>query len=149
MEYRYTDKCVGCLELKRDVVEVSAMGLKNYRTDGGKLTLYHCLRGYFPYQAVISGLMKPSTGINMAARKCPKIISGHCILCLETKELRHYGHEPLVYICSKHDRAWGSWLDEHPGKRDYIAPKVRSVRANWIEVFREFIEDMRQNASVQ
>jgi len=62
---------------------------------------------------------------------------------VETDKLKEYGYEPLVYICREHDKAWGTWLDKHPGKRDHIAPRGRSVRANWIEVFREFIEDMR------
>ena len=149
MEYRYTDKCIGCYLLRREVIDVSKMALKGYRTDAGKLVVYDCLDGRFPYQAVISGLLRPSTGINTAARDCEQTIEGHCIICSQTDKLEHYGHGPLVYICGKHDKAWGTWLDEHPGKRDHIAPRGRSVRANWVEVFREFIEDMRQNKSVQ
>jgi len=144
MEYRFTDKCIGCYQLRREVIDISAMSLKGYRTDTGKLVVYDCLDGRFPYRAVISGLLKPSVKVNIAAHNCPKTIEGHCIICEETERLKHYGYEPLVYICSKHDKAWGTWLDEHPGKRDHIAPRGRSIRANWIEIFREFVEDIRR-----
>jgi len=129
MKYRFTDKCVGCYSLRREVIDISRMGLKGYKTDDGKIVVYDCLDGRYPYQAVISGLLRPSTGINAAAHDCPKTIEGHCILCSETKKLKHYGYEPLVYICGEHDKAWSSWLDKHPGRREEIAPKGRVVRA--------------------
>jgi len=148
VKYRFTDKCMGCYQLRREVLDVSGAGAgKGYRTDEGKIVVYDCLDGRFPYQAVISGLLRPSGGINTAARDCPQTIEGHCIICSQTDKLKHYGFEPpLVYICSEHDKAWGTWLDEHPGKREHIAPKGRVVRGNWVEVFREFVEDMRRKA---
>jgi len=66
----------------------------------------------------------------------------------ETKKLKHYGYEPLVYICGEHDKAWSAWLDEPDEygnvRTEYLAPQGRVRRGNWIELFREFIEDMRR-----
>ena len=139
-------KCIGCFNLTREVVAISGMGLKVYRTDGNTLVLYYCSEGRFPYQTVVSGLIRPGMGISKAAIDCPEDPLSHCILCSETN-ISHYGQD-IVSICREHDRAWGKWLDEHPEKREHIAPRGRSVKANWVEVFREFIEDMRQKQGV-
>ena len=86
---------------------------------------------------------KTLSGILKAVEGCPEDPLGHCVLCSNTKIL-HYGGQDIVSICVDHDKAWGKWLDEHPQWRAHLAPRGRSVKANWVELFREFIEDMRQ-----
>ena len=123
-------KCIGCNDLLREELDV-----------GGKhLVVYNCPR-FFPYSTVISGLIRPGSGIVEAVRDCNEDPLSHCVLCSNTKII-HYGQD-IVSICSKHDLAWGKWLDEHPERRAYLAPKGRVRQSNWIEVFREFIEGMR------
>lgn len=51
-----------------------------------------------------------------------------------------YAGKP-VFICSKHDKSWSKWLDNHPGKREYMSPGQRVIKARWIEVFREFVAE--------
>ena len=126
-------KCIGCYELKRLEMNLS---------EGGKLIAYNCPR--FPYACALSGLLRPGVGILEAARLCPGNPLGHCAVCSETK-ITHYGQD-IISICMEHGVAWGKWLDEHPERRAYLAPRGRSVKANWIEVFREFVEDMRKEA---
>jgi len=123
-------KCIGCSELLREEIDF----------DDKHLVVYNCPR-YFPYSAVISGLIRPGSGIVEAVRDCNEDPLSHCVLCSNTKII-HYGQD-IVSICSKHDLAWGKWLDEHPERRAYLAPKGRVRQSNWIEVFREFIEGMR------
>jgi len=124
-------KCVGCYDLLREELDI-----------GGKLlVVYNCPR-FFPYACALSGLIRPGSGIVEAVRDCNEDPLSHCVLCSNTK-ITHYGQD-IVSICSKHDLAWGKWLEEHPERRAYLAPKGRSRQSNWIEVFREFIEDMRQ-----
>jgi len=124
-------KCVGCYDLLREEL-----------TLGGKpLIVYNCPR-FFPYACALSGLIRPGSGITEAVEDCPEQLGAHCILCTKT-ELVSYGLQD-VFICKEHDRAWGKWLEDHPERRAYLAPKGRLRQSNWIEVFREFIEDMRQ-----
>jgi len=150
MEYRFTEKCIGCYQLRREEldIEMSRIFKDRRKNDEGKLVVYDCLDGLYPYQAAISGLLHPSVGINQAARGCPRVNEGHCILCPETDNLLSYGKEPLVYICKEHDKAWENWLDEVDSysnvRREYIAPRGQMIRSIWIELFREFIEEIRQ-----
>jgi len=124
-------KCIGCYDLLREEL-----------TSGGRtLVVYNCPR-YFPYTCVLSGLLQPGSGIVETVRDCPDDPLSHCAVCSNTK-ITHYGQDE-VSICHEHDAAWGKWLDEHPDRRAYLAPKGRARKANWIEVFREFVEDMRQ-----
>lgn len=126
-------KCIGCFDLHREEMAV-----------GGKpLTVYNCPR-YFPYACALSGLLRPGSGILEAVEDCPQRIDEHCILCGNTK-VSSYGQQ-IVFICGEHDKAWGQWLKEHPERDAYLTPKGRLRRANWVEVFREFIEDMRKKA---
>jgi len=124
-------KCIGCIDLLREEVELN----------GKPLVVYNCPR-FFPYATFISGLIRPGKGIIEAVEDCPKRIDEHCILCTKTT-LTTFGKR-IVYICIEHSKAWSKWLDEHPERRAYFVPKDRVRGANWIEVFREFIEDMRQ-----
>ncbi len=125
-------KCITCYDLLREELEL-----------GGKhLVVYNCPR-FFPYACALSGLIRPGKGIIKAVRDCPERIGEHCVLCTKTGVL-HYGGE-MVSICKDHSRAWGEWLDKHPERFAHLAPKGRLIRSNWIEVFREFIEDMRLN----
>jgi len=126
-------KCIGCNDLLREELDVG----------GKKLVVYNCPR-FFPYACALSGLLRPSTGILKAGEMCPDDPLSHCVVCSNTK-ITHYG-QAIVSICSKHDIAWGKWLEEHPERRAYFVPKGRVKKANWIEVFREFIEDMRKEA---
>ena len=125
-----TIKCIGCLELRRQGVTI----------EGRPLLVYICPR--FPYACALSGLLRPGSGIVEAVKDCPENPLSHCIICSNTKII-HYGQD-IVSICAEHDKAWGKWLDEHPQRRAQIAPRGRSVRGNWVEVFREFVEAMRQ-----
>lgn len=124
-------KCIGCLDLIREELEMP-----------GKVVVYTCRR--FPFSAEISGLLRPGKGILKAVDDCPRHPETHCILCAQVDVL-HYGDD-IVAICKEHDRAWTKWLDALPGRRAYLSPKGRMNRACWIEVFREFIEDMRSTA---
>jgi len=125
-----TIKCVGCYDLLREELDVG----------GKKLVVYNCPR-FFPYACALSGLLHPSTSILKAAEMCPDDPLSHCAVCSDTK-ITHYGQD-IVSICLEHDDAWGEFLLEHPERRDYLAPRGRSVKANWVEVFREFVEDLR------
>ena len=125
-----TIKCVGCYDLLREELDF----------DGKKLVVYNCPR-FFPYAAALSGLLRPGSGIIEAVRDCNEDPLSHCVLCSNTK-IMHYGQED-VSICKEHDAAWGKWLDEHLERRAHLAPRGRSVKANWVEVFREFVEDNR------
>ena len=119
-------KCIGCPELRREDIERFGV-------------VYKCPR--LPYYTPIGGLIRPGKGILKAAAECPVDPLGHCILCTETK-VTHYG-DNIVSTCQEHYNAWSKWLDAHPERTAYLAPRGRSVKANWIEVFREFVEDMR------
>jgi len=126
-------KCVGCYDLLREELEL----------EGKHLVVYNCPR-FFPYLCSLRGLIYPGKGIIKAARDCPERIDRHCILCAKTDAVRlfRYGEE-MVFMCKDHGQDWREWLDEHPERFAHIAPKGRLNRSNWIEVFREFIEDMR------
>ena len=124
-------KCIGCSELLREEIDF----------DDKHLVVYNCPR-FFPYACALSGLIRPGSGITEAVKDCPEQLGAHCILCTKT-ELVSYGLQD-VFICKDHDRAWGKWLEDHPERRSHLAPRGRSVKANWVEVFREFIEDARK-----
>ncbi|MBA7637564.1 hypothetical protein ES703_45209 [subsurface metagenome] len=126
-------KCIGCYDLLREEVELK----------GKPLTVYNCPR-FFPYACVLSGLLRPGSGIIEAVRDCNEDPLSHCVLCSNTKII-HYGQD-IVSACKEHYDAWSKWLHGHPERRARLAPRGRSVKANWIEVFREFIEDMRRQA---
>ena len=123
-------KCIGCYELRRRQLNMSH----------GVDIVYECQR-YFPYMTTIGGLLRPASGTLEAVKDCPEDPLSHCAVCSNTK-ITHYGQD-IVSICKEHDAAWGKWLDEHPERRAYLAPKGRHRKANWIEVFREFVEDIR------
>jgi hypothetical protein len=125
-------KCIGCYDLHREERLMT----------GKRLIVYTCPR--FPYDCVIGGLLRPGQGTLKAVTDCPQRIDEHCILCGNTK-FSSYG-QLIVFICGEHDKAWGQWLKEHPERDDYLTPKGRLRQANWVEVFREFIEDMRVKA---
>ena len=131
-------KCVGCYDLLREELDL-----------GGKHLVVYICPDFFPYACALSGLLHPGSGITKAVKACavkdcPEQLGAHCILCTKT-DLVTYGLQD-VFICKEHDRAWGKWLEEHPERRAYLAPKGRSRKSNWIEVFREFVEDMRKEA---
>jgi len=128
-------KCIGCYELRREVMEV----------EGKNLVVYDCHR--YPYACVISGLLRPGKGLLGAVSDCPEDPLSHCVICPETK-FTHYS-EGMVSVCEEHGRAWGNWLNDHLGRREYMAPRHRAIKARWIEVFREFIEDMRSRLEGQ
>ena len=124
-----TIKCVGCYDLLREELDL-----------GGKhLVVYNCSR--FPYLCALSGLLRPGRRILKAVNDCPDDTLSHCAVCSSTKTT-HYGQD-IVSICEEHGVAWGKWLDEHPERRAHLEPRGRSVKANWVEVFREFLEDTR------
>lgn len=125
-------KCVGCYDLVREEIIVS----------GKPLVVYNCPK-YFPYRCALSGLLRPGLGVSVAVDDCPQRIDEHCILC-HKPPVTSYGDPQRVYACKEHDAAWGKWLDEHPERRAYMAPRHRAIKSRWIEVFREFIEDMRR-----
>ena len=110
-------KCIGCNDLLREELDIS----------GKHLVVYNCPR-FFPYAAALSGLLRPGSGIVEAVRDCNEDPLSHCVLCSNTKII-HYG-QAIVSICSKHDLAWGKWLDEHPERRAYLAPKGRVRQSN-------------------
>lgn len=122
-------KCIGCYDLLREEMTV----------EGRPLIVYKCSR--FPYACVLSGLLRPGSAIVKMVEDCPEDPLSHCAVCSNTK-ITHYGQD-IVSICKEHDAAWGKWLDEHPDRRAHLAPRGRSVKANWVEVFREFVEDKR------
>ena len=125
-----TIKCVGCYDLLREVLVF----------DGKSLVVYKCPH-FFPYACALSGLLRPGSGILKAVEDCPENPLSHCAVCSDTKILL-YGQD-VISICSKHDAAWSQWLEEHPERMAHLAPRGRSIKANWIEVFREFIEGER------
>ena len=124
-------KCIRCGKLKREVVVLS----------GRQMVVYDC-PGRFPYQAALSGLLRPGKGIKEAADYCPGPDESHCILCDSTAAIRRYGIG--VILCKDHATAWGTWINTHPERREYIAPGQRVKSGRWVEVFREFVEDERK-----
>ena len=124
-------KCVGCHDLIREELTLK----------GKPLVVYNC--SLFPYACALSGLLHPGKGILDAVAKCPERIDSHCILCLQSPDHFPYG-ERMVFICKKHDLAWRKWLSEHPDRRKHLAPHGRRNAPNWIEVFREFVEEIRK-----
>ena len=127
-------KCIGCFKL----VRVEMLRASN------ALEVYYDCPGIFPYMTSIGGILRPGKGIEEAAKDCADDPLSHCILCTEDTDIAHYG-ENITAICHEHNLAWGQWLDGHPERRAYLAHKGRVKRANWVEVFREFIEDMRKD----
>lgn len=127
-------KCIGCGLLKREIVTYH----------GNQLVAYNCI-GLHPYAVAISGLLRPSAAITRAAEKCHVDPTKHCIICGTGRGLTTYGIE-VLRTCVKHYKAWSKWLDEHPDKEAAMRPLGRIRDAAWIDVFREFVEDMRQPA---
>jgi hypothetical protein len=127
-------KCIGCRELRREIVRVK----------GNLLVTYNC-PSFFPYSTAISGLIRPASGITRAAEKCPIDPTKECIICGAFGKLRAYGEE-TIRTCVRHYEAWSKWLDDHPEKREAIMPKGHLKYSVWIEAFREFVEEMRQPA---
>lgn len=127
-------KCIGCYALLREELTLK----------GRPLVVYDCPL-FFPYACALSGLLQPGSGIVEAVKDCLEHPEEHCILCSKT-EVTHYGDLPLA-ACHEHHKAWSKWLDEHPEREAYLKPMGRLRKANWIEVFREFIEDMRVKGS--
>lgn len=127
-------KCMGCYELRRRELNMSH----------GVDVVYECPR--LPYMTSIGGLLRPASGTKKAAEDCPEDILQHCILC--SKPGKSYGRQ-VVFMCEDHDRAWGKWLEEHPERRAYLSPHGRLKLANWVEVFREFIEGMRPQEKLE
>jgi len=124
-------KCIGCYSLLRLELDVKDK----------HPVVYNC-HHYFPYACVISGLLRPGKGILDAVKDCPERIDAHCILCSQPAVVE-YGEPPIAFACKRHHQTWGEWLDKHPERQSHLRPRGRRIRANWIEVFREFIEDMR------
>jgi len=136
-------KCIGCYNLVRDEIKVfNPASWKPYKLKGDILTIYKCPR-YFEGGTTLGGLLRPSKRILEAVSKCSEDPLSHCVLCSKPVDVT-YGYPPVVGACTEHNAAWSKWLDDHPDKREYISPHRRVVDAHWIEVFREFIEDMRQ-----
>jgi hypothetical protein len=136
-------KCIGCYDLLREEMTISDKFFKKYqrkRTEN-TLVIYNCPR-FFPYACALSGLLQPGSGIIEAVKDCSEDPLSHCVVCSSTKII-HYGQD-IVSICKEHDAAWDKWLKEHPKRRAHLAPKGRVRKANWIEVFREFVEDIRR-----
>ncbi len=127
-------KCVGCKELQREEVDLKET----------ILVVYGCTV-HFPYRnrCAINGLFRPTKAIREAVSDCDFQPGLTCILCSKPG-LGGYGHDEIIFMCEKHDNAWFGWLEAHPERRAYIAPRGRAIRANWIEVFREFIEAERE-----
>lgn len=130
-------KCIGCYKLQREVINW-AKPHRNVPT-----VVYGCVDCRLPYYAALSGLLRPSIEIREAAEKCPEQPLSRCVLCSQMTDLIHYGHLPDACACEEHNKAWSKWLDDHPDRLAHLAPKGRVRRANWIKVFREFVEDMR------
>lgn len=124
-------KCIGCGELKRDVQPLDKVNPKF------PLVIYGCDR--FPYWCALSGLLKPSKGIEKAAADCPVDITKACCICGTEKGLKSYGDDKFVFTCIRHYGAWSAWLDAHPEKMAYFSPRRRIIGARWIEVFREWV----------
>lgn len=127
-------KCIGCDQLVREV-----------NRDHPKFApvLYTCEK--FSYSCALSGLLKPSKGIEKAAADCPVDISKGCVVCGTGQDLTYYGEEPVAYICRTHEIAWAQWLSV-PGKNrhEYIRPRRRLIGSRWIELFREFVQEAKK-----
>jgi len=124
-------KCIGCFDLLREEVTV----------EGRPLVVYRCPR-FFPYACALSGLLRPGSGILEAVNDCPEDPLSHCAVCSNT-EITHYSQN-IVSVCKEHSAVWDNWFDEHPERQSHLAPRGRCIKANWVEVFREFVEDIRR-----
>jgi hypothetical protein len=136
-------KCVGCYHLVRKDMRVNPEHWKSYKLKGDILTTYECPK-FFEYCTTLDGLLRPGKATLEAVKLCHEEPLSHCALCSEPPSYK-YGYPEIAAACKKHHQSWTKWLDEHPDRRAHLAPRGRAVRANWIEVFREFIEDMRRN----
>ena len=122
-------KCIGCYDLLREEMTV----------EGRPLIVYKCSR--FPYACALSGLLRPGSAIVKMVEDCPEDPLKYCAICGKPGTVG-YGQD-IVATCQEHYDAWSKWLDEHPERRAHLSPQGRAKKANWIEVFREFVEDMR------
>lgn len=143
-------KCIGCYELRQEEISCSEELMKDFRkNDRGTLVTYTCLNHYFPYATVISGLLYPGKGIRNAVEQCPLRPRESCVIC-QSPGIAHLGgfesDDCLAAVCKDHYHAWGDWLDEHDALRRKIDPRGRNRTSSWIEVFREFIEYIRQKS---
>lgn len=122
-------KCIGCPQLKR----------KTVTRKGLNLVVYDCPE--FPHMCALSGLLRPSKRIGKAAEQCGFDMS-LCVVC-GGKAVHSYGIPPVAWACSEHDKAWGTWLDKHPDRRQHFSTHNRLHSQAWVEVFREFVEASR------
>lgn len=132
-------KCVGCGRLVREAQPPDAINPKF------PLVIYNCADGRFPYWCALSGLLKPSRGIEKAAAGCPVDISQGCIVCGTGENLTSYGESKFAYACYEHHWAWSKWLDDHPGKRAYFKSGSRIIHSHWIEGFREWVAEAKKD----
>jgi hypothetical protein len=128
-------KCVGCRKLVRESQPVGNVNPKF------PLVVYSCDR--FPYWCVLSGLLKPSKGIQEAAAGCPVDIPKHCLICGK-KTVLCFGNDQFAWACHVHYDAWSAWLDNHPEKAEYFSPRGRTIGARWIEVFLEWAAEAKK-----
>ncbi len=130
-------KCAGCLYLIREAQDPEKINPKF------PLVIYGCEEERLPYWTSINGLMRPGKGNQRAADNCSKNVTCGCVVCGAHEKLLSYGKDDFVYICPNHDKAWGKWLDDHPGKREYIHPRKTIITSHWIEVFWKFVAEAR------
>ena len=126
-------KCIGCYELLRD----------DMVTSQGVQVVYNCPE-FFPYSTGVGGLIRPGKGLIRAVEKCPKVLGKTCLFC-GGATASFYGFEMLA-TCQKHHEEWSRWLDEHSERLAYLSPLGRVRQDHWIQIYREFIEDVRRKA---
>lgn len=131
-------KCLSCRQLIREAQPLDA-------NPQFPLVIFGCER--FPYWCALSGLLRPSKGIERAAAECPVDTHDSCVVCGTKKALIVYGEHNLTVICPIHDHAWDKWLNNHPGKREYIHPTDRLNKSRWYEVFREYVSEEQAKLS--
>jgi len=126
-------------------LRVKGRGTTLHFTPIKELVVYDCDQGVFPYTAALSGLLRPGKGIAFVAKDCDLIDRDRCVVCREPAETG-FSHDPVIKICKKHSLAWIAWLDAHPEKRAYFAPRDRAIGPRWLEVFLEFVASARSKA---
>jgi hypothetical protein len=118
-------KCISCRELERQKM--------------GDVVVYFCKK--FPYPCPLEGLLKPGEAVSKAAMACQEDPLASCVIC-HSEEIIKYGGD-IVAICPKHDGAWAEWLKSHPSRYEHMSRNGKAVKEAWVEVFREFVEDMK------
>lgn len=128
-------KCTACPELRREKIAFSGKSLMTFRCP------------LYPYATTIGGLVRPGKGVREAVEKCRRNPRQSCTICRSGSKLHRLGgifdDDCVAVLCGNHYHAWSEWLDSHPEHRQRLAPKGRVVHANWVDVFREFVEEMR------